>query len=107
MLVWVCVHNDQREGVVGEGSRLLMVSPEVSVMTEAPMRVVSLLACPNQAPVCLTTNSVALHPDREGDIAAPKTTRESRHPGNLDCVGSGSNRAQGPQWEDSNRFSLV
>ena len=45
---------------MGEGSRLLMVSPEVSTMTEAPMRVVSLLACPNQALVCLTTNSVAL-----------------------------------------------
>ena len=32
---------------------------------------------------------------------------ESRHPGNLFCVGAGSNRAQGPQWEDSNRFSLL
>ena len=76
-------------------------------MLVAPSGVVSLLACPDQAPVCLIAKSAASHLDRKGDTAAPSTSMESRHPGKLFCVGAGSNRAQGPQWEDSNRFSLL
>ena len=103
----VCVHNDQRESVVGESSRLPTMSSGVSAMPVAPTRVVSSLAYLDQAPVRLTAKPAASHPDRKGDIAAPSTTMESRHPGNLICVGARSNRAQGPQWEDSNRFSLL
>ena len=103
----VSVHSDQREIVVGESSRLPMESTMVSVMPEAPMGVKSLMSSPDQATELLTSNPVASHPDREGDIVTPRTTVESRHPRYLEFVGSGSNPAQGPQWEDSNRFSLL
>nr|POE73853.1 hypothetical protein CFP56_26831 [Quercus suber] len=96
-----------RESVVGESSRLLMESTVVSVMPKALTGVKSSLSSPDQAPELLASNPVALHPDREGEIITPRTTVESRHPGYLEFVGSGSNSAQGPQWEDSNHFSLL
>ena len=102
-----CVHNNQRVSEVGESSRLPTMSSGVSAMHVASTGVFLSLACPNQALVCLTAKLVALHPDRKGDTATSSTTVESRHPRNLFCVGAGSNRAQGPQWEDSNCFSLL
>ena len=75
-------------------------------MPKAPTAVKSQISSPNQATELLASNPVTSHPVREGIVVAPRTTVESQHPGYLEFVGSGSIPAQGPQWEDSNHFSL-
>ena len=119
----VSVHSNQSESVVGKSSRLAMESAVISVVLEALI--------PNQATKLLTSNPVVLHPNRKGESFSevnPRTTMEPQQPGYLEIVGSGSNPMMStqeiklltsddhlashghlhrPQWEASNRFSLV
>ena len=119
--VGMSVHCDKREGAVGESSRPPMESTVVSEMPEAPTGVKSALPSPDQAPVLPASNPVASHPDMEGDIVAPSTTVESRHPGSnrfalplpsgvtgemeSPILNNGSQSHRRHQWVNQNRFS--
>ncbi|KAF3965206.1 hypothetical protein CMV_010587 [Castanea mollissima] len=100
-----------------------MESAVVSVVPKAPI--------PDQAMELLASNPVVSHPDREGESFSkvdPRTTVEPQQLRYLKIVGSGSNPVMStqeiklltgddhlashghlhrPQWEASNRFSLL